>query len=59
MLPSSSMAPLVSGRLLIRSLGTIGFRDITETNGRESITVTSPRTIWEFVQGRTGREKVA
>ena len=34
-MPSSSQAFLVSGRLLLRSLGTIGLRDITETNGRE------------------------
>ena len=31
-LPSSCTASLVSGRLLLRSLGTIGFRDVTETN---------------------------
>ena len=32
MLPSSCTGSLVSGRLLLRSLGTIGFRNVTEIN---------------------------
>ena len=34
-LPSPCTASLVPGRLLPRSLGTIGFRDVTEANGRD------------------------
>ena len=34
-MPSSCSISQVSGRLLLRSLGTIGFRDVTGTNGRE------------------------
>ena len=33
-LPSSCTVSPVSDRLLRRSFGTIGFRDVTETNGR-------------------------
>ena len=34
-LRSSCTASPVSGRLLLRSLGTIGFRDVTRTNDRD------------------------
>ena len=33
-LPSPCTASLIPGRLLPRSLGMIGLRDVTETNGR-------------------------
>ena len=33
-MPSPCTASPASGRLLLRSLGTIGFRDVTETNHR-------------------------
>ena len=36
-LPSSCMASPVSGRLFLRSLSTIGFHDVTETNGSSSL----------------------
>ena len=36
-LSSSSTVSLTFGRLLLRCLGTIGIRDVTETNGRDQI----------------------
>ena len=36
-LPSSCTVSPVSDRLLHRSFGTIGFRDVTETNGRKKL----------------------
>ena len=44
-LSSPCTASLFSGPLLIRSLGTIGFRDVTETNDPEFIPVTSQTSI--------------
>ena len=57
LMPSSSTASLVSGRLLLRSLGTIDFRDVAETIGREIVPVTSPRSVWLLMTAHTERER--
>ena len=54
LLPSSCTDGFSSFRpfLAYRSLGTVGFRDVTETNGREKfIAMTSPRSILELLSG--------
>ena len=51
MKPGSCSASLVFGRLLLRSLGTIGFRDVTETN------MTSPGLILELMTAYTKRKR--
>ena len=44
-LGSISMASPVSSRLLLWGLGTVGFCDVTETNGWEFVPVTLPRSV--------------
>ena len=56
-LPSTYTVSLVFGRLLLRSLGTIGFRDVTETNGWQFIPVTSPRSTWKLMTMHMERER--
>ena len=50
MLPSSRTASVVSGRLLLSSLGTSGFRDVTETNDATEVSL-------ELMTAHTERER--